>query len=726
MNAASSPRRLTLSADADTPTPPPDAPRPEVPRVLIVDDNPANLAAFEATLADTGYTLVTARSGAEAMRQLLKGDFAAILLDIQMPILDGLQTAALIRERDRTRDVPILFITAFAPDAAQVLDGYARGAVEYLVKPIAPEILRSKVRVFVDLFSKSKQIEWQAAQLRAINAQLQQEMAQRKEAERNAAFEREERQRVALAGIAEAVITSDGKGHATSLNPVAEKLIGWTAAAARGVPLGELLGSIVEEGEEPLEQIVRRCIAMDCSERAAEPVKLAVRGRGRRYIDYSVAPVHDRLQQVVGAVLIARDITDRHTVQIELAEALRREQAARKSAEDLSRARDEFLAVISHELRTPLSAIVGWVQVLRAGNATPEHAQQAFDAIFRGAMAQKKLIEDLLDMSRIVNGKISLDQEPVELTAIVGTAVASARPLADEKKISVQCRNHAATLLVHADRMRIEQVIWNILSNAVKFTQSTGRVEISLERRGHHACLVISDNGPGIDPVFLPHVFEAFRQEDATATRRQGGLGLGLAIAKEIVVVHGGTIEAHSAGLGHGAQFTVTLPLLDEAVHGAALPSPTHSGRSSDASVPERLRGLKILIVEDHPLTLEMLVAIARREHAQVQPAASVREALAILSGWQPDVLISDLSMPEEDGFTLLRRVRALPAHQGGAVPALALSAMTSAEERARALEAGFDAHLAKPLDVDALVNAIGSLVNEPARASGESAPKAS
>src|SRR5512145_633326 len=316
------------------------------PRVLIVDDNPANLAAFEAILWDGNFDLVTAQSGAEAMRQLLLGDFAAILLDINMPSLDGIETAKLIRARERSRDVPIMFITAHQPDQAQMLKGYASGAVDYLVKPVLPEILRFKVRVFVELFRKTKQIEWQAAQLRAVNARLQDEIAQRKEAERDAAFEREERQRVALASIADAVIATDAQGAVMSLNPMAEQLCGCTSEASRGRPLGEVLRTApAGEDTEPPEQAVRRCVAHDEAIRAPQPVELLGGRRAPGYIAWSVAPVHDRLGGVVGAMLIAQDVTDRYRAELERARALRLEKAARKAAEQANRARDEFLAV---------------------------------------------------------------------------------------------------------------------------------------------------------------------------------------------------------------------------------------------------------------------------------------------------------------------------------------------------------------------------------------------
>jgi PAS domain S-box-containing protein len=678
------------------------------PRVLIVDDNPGNLTAFEAILWDGNFDLVSAQSGAEAMRQLLLGDFAAILLDINMPSLDGIETAKLIRARERSRDVPIIFITAHQPDQEQMLKGYASGAVDYLVKPVLPEILRFKVRVFVDLFRKTKQIEWQAAQLRAVNARLQDEIAQRKEAERDAAFEREERQRVALASIADAVIATDAQGTVVSLNPMAEQLCEYTNEAARGRPLSEILDTRSVEAQDPPEEALRRCIVRDETIRARQPVELMHGRRAAGYIAWSVAPVHDRLGNVVGAMLIVQDVTDRHRAELGRTRALRQEKAARRAAEQANRARDEFLAVISHELRTPLNAIVGWTQILRTRGASATHAEQAVEAIHRSAMAQKKLIEDLLDMSRIINGKIELAKGPVDLAAVVVNAIDTLRPLIDAKHISVECALESGVPPVHADRARLEQVIWNVLANAVKFTPNDGRIGVRLQDHGDRARLTVNDSGEGIARTFLPHVFDAFRQADSTTTRRQGGLGLGLAIARQLVNMHHGSIEAHSDGPGSGATFVVSLPLTPDAL---AAPGASGKPRLRDGESQRDLRQVRVLIVDDDADTLEMMSILAEEAGAEVKRAPNAREALRLLREWLPDVLLSDISMPDEDGFALIRRVRALPAQEGGHTPAAAITAMASDEDRARVLTAGFQAHIPKPLEFDALVQAIASLL---------------
>ncbi|HLU76749.1 MAG TPA: response regulator [Burkholderiales bacterium] len=680
------------------------------PRVLVVDDNSSNLAVFEAILTDPGFELVTAQSGVEAMRHLLSTDFAAILLDINMPTMDGLQTAQLIRERERSRDVPIIFITAYQPDQAQLLAGYASGAVDYLVKPVSPEILKSKVRIFVELFRKSRQVEWQARQLRAVNLQLQHEVQQREEAERDAAFEREERQSVTLASIADAVFTCDREGRVLSLNPMAEHLTERRSDDVKGQLLSDVI-STLGEGEEGLEALVTRCAAEDRLLRSSEPIQLLRGASEARYLDYAAAPVHDRLGRVIGTVLVTHDVTTRHEMARERARALRLEQAARRIAEDTSRAREEFLAVISHELRTPLNAIVGWTHVLRTDGLNERYARQAVEAIHRSAMAQKKLIEDLLDMSRIINGKIELVRQPVDLAAVVATAVDTLRPTADEKDVILQCSFGTPVDETLADRVRIEQVVWNVLSNAIKFTPDGGTVRVRLDRDDKQARIVVSDSGQGIPHEFLKHVFDAFRQADSTTTRRQGGLGLGLAIARQLIVMHGGSIHAESAGVDQGTTVTITLPLVDCA--GASTDAATQADFAADTSMQrgEALRDISVLVVDDDVNTLTLLSIALREQGAQVNAVSGPDEGMRLLQLWRPQVLLSDISMPGEDGYSFIRRVRNLPAEEGGAVLGLALTAMASVEDRAKALDAGFDGHVVKPLDLPALVDTLAHML---------------
>jgi PAS domain S-box-containing protein len=680
----------------------------EPPRVLVVDDNPSNLTVFKAILSDDNFELVTAKSGVEAMRELLNNDFAAILLDINMPTMDGIQTARLIRERQRSSDVPIIFITAYQPDQAQVLARYASGAADYLVKPVQPEILQSKVRIFVDLFRKTRPVEWQARQLRATNARLQKEVAQREAAQRDAAFEREERQRVTLASIADAVFSMDAKGIVSSLNPPAEQLSGWESALAKGRPWSAVLGALSEPGQQMLEDNIERALSGDQLVRSAQAVALHTRN-GQRYIEYAASPVHDRLGDVIGAVLVVRDVTARQRMENERSRALEHAQEARAAAEQANRARDEFLSVISHELRTPLHAIVGWTHILRTNGGDERYVLQATEAIHRSAMAQKKLIEDLLDMSRIINGKIDLTRYAVDLPSVVQAAVDTLRPGLEEKSIDVKCEMSVLSGQVVADRFRLEQVVLNVLSNAIKFTPSGGHVQVQLQQADDSAKLVISDDGQGIPAAFLPYVFEAFRQVDSTTTRRQGGLGLGLAIAKQLVSMHGGQISAHSEGSNRGTTVTIELPMRAPGVqmHDIDDEPPLLSAPLPPTS--NDLHGIRILIVDDDSNTLTLLAIALRGQGAHVSAAANAAEALQMLQTWGPQILLSDISMPGEDGYSLIRRVRAVPGAAGKTV-ALALTAMAAEEDRLRALEAGFQQHIAKPFELTSLIQSIVQL----------------
>lgn len=674
------------------------------PRVLVVDDNPANLVAFEAILAEPGFELIIAQSGAEAMRKLLTGTFAAILLDINMPQPDGLETASLIRKRDRCRNIPIILVTAHTPDQAQLLRGYECGAVDYLVKPLLPEVLRYKVRVFVELFRKGQQVAFQAKQLRAVNVQLQQEMDQRRAAERDATFEREERQRVALSAIADAVITLDAGGRVTSLNTQAEQLTGWRSRAARGLALSEIIDGAGDPPEHRLAAIAAAVIEGDHPVRSGAPMAIGASSGAARYVEYVVSPVHDRRAAVVGAVLIIQDVTDRHRAELEREQALLREQGARRAAEEANQARDEFLSVISHELRTPLNAIVGWAQILQTGRADGQQMQRAVAAINRSAMAQKKLIEDLLDMSRIINGKIQLNRAACDLVQIVRAAADTVQPLADGKGVALECAIEDASLSVFADSERIQQVLWNLLSNAVKFTPRGGRVTLVLERDPDSVRIRVHDTGEGIDAVFIHQVFDAFRQADSSTARAHGGLGLGLAISRTLVAMHGGSIRASSDGPGCGACFTVVLPLPEQpASAGAGYPA---------TSVTDSLRDRCVLVVDDDASTREMVGMVISECGAHVRSATSVREAMAVIAQWQPDVLLSDISMPGEDGYCLIARVRALADDSARNMPAVAVTAMASEEDRAAALRAGFDAHLAKPLHFQTLIDVVSTLVS--------------
>jgi signal transduction histidine kinase/ActR/RegA family two-component response regulator len=384
-----------------------------------------------------------------------------------------------------------------------------------------------------------------------------------------------------------------------------------------------------------------------------------------------------------------------------------------QAAQESSRLKDEFLATVSHELRTPLTAILGWAHLLRGGQLDEKGATNALETIERNARTQSQLIEDLLDVSRIITGKLRLDVRPVDPNSFIESAIEAVRPAAEAKSVRVQRIMDTGVVSVAGDPIRLQQVVWNLLSNAIKFTPRGGRVQIMLERVNSHVEIVVSDSGAGIEPDFLPYVFDRFRQADQRNTRHHGGLGLGLAIARHIVEMHGGTVKAESPGVGQGATFTVLLPVAavyqSEDLSGRVHPTARDTYPSYDC--PERLDGLLVLIVDDEPDTREMLKAGLGQCGARITAVSSASEALAAIEADVPHLLISDIGMPDEDGYELIKKIRALPAEKGGKVPAIALTAYARTEDRLQALRAGYQMHVPKPVEMAELTAVAVSLV---------------
>lgn len=390
----------------------------------------------------------------------------------------------------------------------------------------------------------------------------------------------------------------------------------------------------------------------------------------------------------------------------EIASLLERERVARRAAESANAAKDDFVAMVSHELRTPLNAILGWARLLKTGEVAPDKRARALATIERNAVAQSQLIEDLLDMSRILSGTLRIDSAPVELVTIVHASVETIRPAAEAKKITIEQRILADSARVDGDAARLQQVVVNLLTNAVKFTDAGGAIVVALDAVDREVSIGISDTGRGIEAGFLPFVFERFRQADEGPKRATGGLGLGLAIVKHIVGLHAGTVDVASEGRGKGSTFRVLLPCAESTLGIEPRPSEAEVGL---ARAP--LSGLRILIVDDDPDALELLGAMLRGSGAIVAPAATAADAYDELVRLRPDVLVSDIAMPGEDGHSLIRRVRALATEIGGRTPAVALTAFAGAQDRTQALLAGFNTHLAKPVDRAELVLSIANLV---------------
>jgi signal transduction histidine kinase/ActR/RegA family two-component response regulator len=388
------------------------------------------------------------------------------------------------------------------------------------------------------------------------------------------------------------------------------------------------------------------------------------------------------------------------------------EQDARRAAEDANRHKDEFLSMVSHELRTPLTAINGWAQMLRAGRLNAAQSARALETIVRNAKSQTQLINDLLDVSRIIAGKMRLDVEPLKLGTVIEAAIETVRPAAEAKGIHLSALFDPAADTMSGDAERLQQVVWNLLSNAIKFAPNGGRVEVRLKRADSHVEIIVGDNGQGIRPEFLPYVFERFRQENSGTNRPQGGLGLGLAIVRHIVELHGGTVRVASEGIGKGATFTVALPAAQARAMSPHEFRDSTPGRSLEPPNSPSLVGMRALFVDDEADAREIITMLLAGCGAEVRTASSAPEALAACDEWRPEILIADIGMPEEDGYTLMKKLRALEKLRGGHIPAIALTAYARQEDRLRALAAGYERHVPKPIEPDELLAAVASLAN--------------
>jgi signal transduction histidine kinase len=638
--------------------------------------------------------IVEATSGADALRWLLRRDFAVILLDVNMPDCDGFETAALIRQRRASRSTPIIFVTSYG-DEARAARGYSLGAVDYITAPVDPHVLRSKVFVFLELSEKTEEVRHQAASLRRHAEQLRRLAAAATEIHRAASFE----DLVKIVADTAASILGAGQV-AVEIDPesLSEAPPG-ARAHASGAFFRPERTSLPAMARGALPHLEPRPIRLSRSELnehprwgGPEPSPDFIPLQG-----WLAAPLSRSDGRLLGWIQLSEkqggDFSpEDEAVLVQLAQmaAIAAENRQVAEVREANRLKDEFLATLSHELRTPLQPILTWSQLLREEAPDESALRRGLDVIERNARAQTRLIEDLLDVSRIISGKLVLEKCALRLGEVVAAAVEDAGPAAREKQIEIALEARADPWLT-GDPHRLRQVVGNLLSNAIKFTSEGGRVTVTLESGGGEAEVAVRDTGKGIDPEFLPHLFERFRQADSGTTRSQGGLGIGLAIARHLTELHGGSIRAESDGEGNGATFALRLPL-GAVCEPRALPEAPHPAPGAD------LGGVRILLVEDEADTREGLTLALAKQGASVEAVGSVREALEALDREVHQVLISDLAMPGEDGLSLIRRVRARSPETGGRIPAAALSAYVRPEERARAILAGFDCHVPKPI----------------------------
>ena len=857
--------------------------------ILIVDDYAENLTALEAVLAGTCDNLVRATSGADALRQLLKSDFALVLMDAEMPRMNGYEAVRLMRMRERSRFTPVIFLTAVNKNDKCVAEGYSAGAVDYLLKPITPDILRSKVSAFVDQFRQAEEVKEQAAQLNLLNKELEianvktrQLYAEIAAANAQLTMERDFVSKI-LHSAGSLVLILDSGGRVIRFNRACEEASGYSfeeikdqciwdrffrppqseearssfERALQSTSGVEFEGTwVASDGTERMiawcftllagSGAVAECVVatgMDVTERRraeevraemireqtarleaeagqrrfqflaeasaalfssleekeiiGKAVSLAVPGLADWCLFYSktspqtLVPVEvahrdasaewgarellgcaldisgsspvcrafrsagrDVPAEVPGKQLTALPEDERHLALLErlgagaacIVPAVARGQVlgvmvygtgdpARRfapaeisvmehlshrvalaienaqlyyRAQESSNAKDQFLATVSHELRTPLNAMLGWARLLRTGKLDSAAAAKALETIERNAWAQARLIEDILDISRIVVGKLHLNLQRIAFGPVVEAAMDTARPTAEIKNIRLESDLSCETDAIVADPNRLQQIVWNLLSNAIKFTPPGGRVSVTLRSVDAWIQLKITDTGAGINPEFLPRIFDRFSQAEGSSARVHGGLGLGLSIVRHLVELHGGSVSAESPGIGAGATFTVRIPLRV----GTASVGTSAGGLSAAgpiARLERSLDGLRILALDDHAESRDVLVAVLRGYGADVTAVATGDQAVEALTGTTPDALILDIQLGAEDGCDVLARLR-----EAGTdplrTPALALTACASESERNRVLHAGFQGFLPKPMEPDELAASVAVL----------------
>jgi PAS domain S-box-containing protein len=506
-----------------------------------------------------------------------------------------------------------------------------------------------------------------------------------------------------------AVIEWDSDFRVSRWSAAAERIFGWKPE--------EVIGKHVSEWHFVFDEDVDAVAQATNRQRVGAELQGVQRNRNYTktgsvlHCEWYNSVLHDDAGLIVSVLSIVLDVSARKVAEEERSALLMRERDLRKHAEQADRLKDEFLATLSHELRTPLTSILGWASLVRNGEVEGANVDRALETIERNARSQARLIDDLLDVSRIITGNLRLDLRPIDLAPIVDAAIDGLRPTAGAKQIQLHSHSDTKGCLVRGDPNRLRQIIWNLLLNAIKFTPRAGSVTVHLKCVEPHAQLIVSDTGEGISAEFLPYAFDRFRQAEGSMSRRQGGLGLGLAVVRHLVELHGGNVRAESGGEGQGSTFTVDLPLAVERRDPARAEDRKREIERRKGERLARLDGLRVLLVEDDDDSRWLLGTMLKRQGAAVTSTSSSFEALNAFEETPPDVVISDLGMPEENGLELMRKLRMFPAGRGGLVPAIALTGYATPKDRERALAAGYQLHLAKPVEASELISAIFSLV---------------
>lgn len=775
---------------------------PDRPQVIIlhIDDNEANRYVVTRMLQNAGFDVKQAATGETGVQIALEQQPDLIVLDVQLPDINGFEVCRRLKASPATAFIPVLHLSASFVKSEDKVQGLDSGADGYLAQPVEPIELVATVNALLRTRQAEEAArllarEWQttfnaiadgvcmldtngtimqsnlaASELwekpeseikgsfygdlmpdllsfkenpfiraretcRRQNLELRfgdrwfsvtadpilgdrgnfagavwivADITDRKQAE-SAQRETEERFRLLLDNAQDyAIFFLDAQGYIIRWSVGAQRILGYEEAEALGQPT-----SIIFTPEDLAAGTDKLELEQALAKGQAEDERWHIRKDGTRFWASGIVTSLKDEAGLRGFAKIMRDFTERKQAEDERAQLLVREQNARTQAETANRMKDEFLATLSHELRSPLNAMLGWLRLLNTRKFDEKTTAKAMETIERSARAQAQLVEDLLDVSRIIQGKVRLNVRPVELVTVIEAALDTVRPAAEAKEIRLQTIFDSTGGLVAGDSDRLQQIVWNLLSNAVKFTLKGGQVQVCLERVNSHVEIAVSDTGLGIKPEFLPFVFDRFRQADSSIARTYTGLGIGLAIVRHLVELHGGSVRAQSEGEGKGATFTIKLPLMPvrqnleagERVH------PGIGGELPFENLPA-LNGLRVLVVDDEADSRAFLTAVLEECGAEVVAVGSVVEAIATLKSLKPDILLSDIGMPEEDGYALIRQVRSLSPQEGGQIPAAALTAYARAEDRTRSLLSGFQIHLPKPIEPAELAAVVANLAN--------------
>jgi signal transduction histidine kinase len=683
--------------------------------ILVVDDLQEKLLVFQTILEELGQNLVMVRSGSEALREVLTREFAVILLDVNMPDIDGLETARLIREYKRSAHTPIIFVTAYA-DEMQTAQGYSLGAVDYILSPVIPDVLRSKVRVFVELYQMQQRTRAMAGE------QVARATA---EAARRAAEETTRRSNFLARASHELGASLDLEQGMRRLLDLVVPQMAHTAALVVGAEAETPLifskkeriecvpayGELPQELREALQRVVREGLPLE-GETVCYPLRIGERTLGALALGGSPKlEARDlvALQELVSRAAIALDNARLYS---SLQREIVRSRQAEESLQDANRRKDEFLAMLSHELRNPLAPIRNAVEVIRRLAPPDPKLTMARDVVDRQVSLLARLVEELLDVSRISQGKIQLKKEPVDLARVIAHGLETARPLVDARGQTLSLSVPAAPVWLSADFARLSQVVSNLLNNASKYTPEGGRIELSASAAEGEASISVRDNGAGIERELLDKVFELFVQGERALDRGQGGLGIGLTLVKRLVELHQGRVQVLSDGLGKGATFTVTLPCI------SAVDAQPRARQGAPAAADSRVYGRRVLVVDDNVDSAESIAAFLRLEGHEVKAVHDGLQALASLKVFDPHVIVLDIGLPGLDGYAVARQLRS--RGDSSHMLLIAVTGYGQKEDRQRAAEAGFDYHFVKPADPREIQVAIERGRNPAAEASVE------